>query len=370
METPGKKPEEPLLSRRQRRLAARKAETVQRNRQAPTVSRRDLLKAVLPGGWIGEAMRGEGTGSLSTPAKISLVKDAALILGPGALLFKKSVEQEKSLKDKVHSFTWDNAQNSEKLEAFVENLANDYLQITRTPRLTKEDLLGTGRTTLSPTRNTFIESVRAVEPSYEPTETQWGYTDYKSRRVFIDLENLKKQSLTQNAEAGLALIDALWHEWGHLDVTERTSGELLNNRQTFFYSPVSNQNELFRKYRGGAVYTDTYYGYLRFEEVWNETITVRRMIEQVGLSSIISARDYYENGIDFFPKFTSAVNIPLSTLYQLHATSDFEGLAMLIGQNLPGNEPPLEKGIQLFNGIHQSNSGLIRETRAFEKIPR
>lgn len=370
METPGKGPEQPL-SRRQRKRARQKDRVGQTSEKAQVVSRRNVLKAMLPGGWIGEARSG-GLGNLSTPAKISLVKDAALILGPAVLVYKESTEQaeEQSLKEKVLSFTWRDIENNGKLRSFVESLADSYLQVTQTPRLTREDLIGENRTTFYKSEDAFIQGVRVVEPNYQSTETHWGYTHYLSKRVFIDLESLKKQALTQNAEAGLALIDALWHEWGHLDLADRTSGELLNNPQAYFYSPVSSRNELLRRYRGGAVYTDTYYGFLRFEEVWNETITVRRMVEQVGLDQVVSARDYYQNGVDFFPRFTSSVNIPLDTLYQMHAASDFEGFSRLVGQNLPGSEPTMTKGVRLFSGIHQSDPSLIRQTGVFERIPR
>jgi len=331
------------------------------------ISRRNFLKAALPGGWIPEVIKAGGVGKLSTAAKISIVKDAALLLGGTNLAHE--VLSEKTLKEKVLAFTWKDAEDKEKLKSYMESMADGYLELTKTERLKKEDLVGENRTSFYTDTIGFINSVREVEPHYEPPETQWGYTDFASKRVFIDLEKLKSQAQSQGGEAGLALIDGLWHEWGHLDVKERTSGELINNPDAFFQSPVSGNNEQFKSYRGGTVYTDTYFGYRHFDEVWNETITLRRMIEQVGLDQVHSAADYYENGVDFFPQFTSAANIPLATLYEMHATSDFEGLAKLVGQNLPGEGPSLNKGISLFTGIHQSNPDWIRETGAFDLIP-
>lgn len=289
---------------------------------------------------------------------------------PGINAPKTEQPRETSLKEKVLSFTWKDAENPDKLKAFVKNLADEYLQLTQTPRLKKEDLIGKGKTTFYYDRESYINAVREVYPQFAPRQTDWGATHYASKMVFIDFDTLKKQAIAQNAPAGFALIDTVWHEWGHLDVTARTTGEFINNPKFYFPSPNSNTNELFRKYRGGAIYSDTYYDFLKFEEVLIESITIRRIAELMEIDSkLVSAGNYYENGVDFFPKFTSAY-IPPGTLYQMHATSDFEGLAELVGQNLPGNETPAAKGLKLFIGINQSNANLIKETGVFERIPR
>ena len=287
---------------------------------------------------------------------------AVASLGGTAYLLSEQSKHEPTLREQVLSFTWEDANSEERFHAFVELLANEYLKSTKTTRVTKNDLLGPAKTNFYKTTTDFKKGVATEVPDFTPTKTQWGHTHYASKRVFIDLENLKRQAPDN---AGLALIEAIWHEWGHLDVSERTTGELLNRKDFVFPSPISGSNEEFRKYRGGTVYTDTYYGFLRFDEVWNDTITFRRIIEALRISgdeTVIGARDYWQNGTDFFPLFTSQQNISLQTLYQMHATSDFEGFAKLIGEKLPGNKPPLLRGMQLFIGIHQANTNLIRQS--------
>jgi len=291
---------------------------------------------------------------------------AVVAVATGAGVKLLSPEQDKrTFKEKVLAFSWEDAKDKNKLSSFRDVMADEYLKLTKTPRVRKDDLVGTDKTTLFDKTQEYVTSVRKVEPRYTPTPTQWGYTHYDSKKVFIDLEKLKAQASLQNNSAGLALINALWHEWGHLDVESRTNGTLLNNPSHSFSSPVSGQNEQFKKYRGGAVYTDTYYGYLHFEEVLNETITIRRLVEEVGLGEVFSAEDYYRNGVDFFPKFTSVSGIPLKQLYELHATSDFEGLGRLVGGKLPGQGDPLVKGVNLFTAIHRSDPQMIQQTGVF-----
>jgi flagellin-like hook-associated protein FlgL len=336
-------------------------------------SRRKFLKQFLPGGWIPEAIRSGGIGHLSKEARISLIKDTAFVsLAVGGRLALDRIGEEnteKSLKEKILSLTWQDVEDKEKLQVFTETLANAYLQLTNTSRLNKEDLLGKDKTNFYKGRESFLAAIKTVSPSFELSSSQWGYAHYETRRVFIDLDSLRKQSSTQTNKAGLALLDALWHEWGHLDIVERTSGELINNSsKAYLNSPNSKTSEPYSRYRGGAVYTQTYYGFLRFEEILNEAINVRRMIEQVGLGDIVSAGDYYKDGINFFPKLTSVIGISLNNLYQMHATSDFEGLAKRIGGKLPGNADPLIKGIVLFIGIHASDSKIIQQTGALDII--
>ncbi len=357
---------EQQLSRKQIKKVKRDQEIAKAQQEAKFRSRRSFLKAVTPGGWIPEVIKAGGVDKLSTAAKVSIVKDAALLLG-GTNIVHETL-REKTLKEKVLAFTWKEAEDPAKLKAFMESMADGYLELTKTERLKKQDLVEENRTNFYKNTDGFMQSIREVEPHYDPPETQWGYTDFASKRVFIDLEKLKRQAQSQGSEAGLALIDGLWHEWGHLDVTPRETGELINNKEVFFQSPVSGNNEQFKSYRGGTVYTDTYFGYRHFDEVWNETITLRRMIEQVGLDQVDSTADYYENGVDFFPQFTATAKIPLETLYEMHATSDFEGLAKLVGENLPGEGPSINKGVRLFTGIHQSNPDWIRDTGVYDVI--
>lgn len=334
------------------------------------LTRRDFLKALVPGFWVLDFKKGEGIGGLSTPAKIGIIKDVVLITGGTAVLFP--IEgPPKSFKNRVLSFKWEQAKGKG-LESFTADLADEYLKLTGTSRLTKADLIGPGTTNYFPNRQDMVKAIREIDPNYEIARgTVWGYTDFKTRKVFIDLGTLKEQTtaaakaskLDPSNIAGMALLDALWHEWGHKDITEKKEGQLLNNPDFYFLSPKSGQNEQFRRYRGAEVFTDTYYGLLRFEEVLNETITLRRMEEQTGIRTYLATPgDYFPDGVSFFPMFTIVAKIPLETLYQMHATSDFEGLAKLIGSHLPGQEDPLQKGVRLVIGIHQSNSQLIEQT--------
>lgn len=334
------------------------------------ITRRDFLKAFVPGFWALDFKKGEGVGGLSTSAKFGLVKDVVLVTGGISLLFPEE-KAPKSFQDRVLSFKWDQA-SGKQLESFTADLADEYLKLTGTTRLTKADLTGPGRTNFFQNRQDMVQAIRETDPSYElARETVWGYTDFKTGRVFIDLGTLKEQTtaaakasrLDPSNTAGVALLDALWHEWGHKDITVSTSGQLLNNPDFYFLSSKSGQNEQFRKYRGAEVFTDTFFGFLRFEEVLIETITLRRMEEQAGIRTYLATPgDYFPDGVSFFPMFTIVANIPLETLYQMHATSDFEGLAKLIGSHLPGPEGPLQKGVRLMVGIHQSNSQLIEQT--------
>ncbi len=292
---------------------------------------------------------------------------------PTAAIESSDVVTMDKIKDQVLSFSWEDVENEDKLQAFTSLLANGYIQSTKTNRVSKQDLIGKDKTTFYPNQQKFIEAIRQVNPTFTTSPDQWGYADYESEKVFIDLGSLKQQNQEESKEisAGMALLDGLWHEWGHLDVTERTTGELIGNvEKSYFILPNTNIREPFRKYRGGTVYTDTYFGFLRFEEVWLETITVRRMLEEVGLSAVSSGRNYFENGVNFFPKLTSALGISLEELYQMHATSDFEGLARLIGSHLPGFEgaDPLYKGKALFVGIHENNPEIIEQTGVLELL--
>lgn len=338
---------------------------------APSLSRREFIKAVVPGGWIGEA-RKNGISDLSTPAKVSLVKDAALMLGFGsvALLQQPSKEKRIPFSEKVNRISWEELKDPERLSAISNEFAEEYLKLTKSTRITKEDLIGEGKLNFYENSMSFIDGVREEAESFSPRETQWGFTHYESRRVFINMGSLIQQAQESGADAGSTLLNALWHEWGHLDITERTTGELIDNptNPNARINTATGSQELFRSYRGAQVNSDTDFAFARFEEVLDESITLARMAEQVGLSSMFSAGDYYQNGVDFFPRFLSSAGIDLDSIYKMHAESDFEGLATLAGTNLPGDQDPMIKGMRLFNGISLSDPNLIQQTGVFDRI--
>lgn len=230
------------------------------------ISRRDFLKAVIPGVWALELRKAGGIGSLSMPAKVGLMKDLALgFVGvAGAVKFLTKEEQPKSFKDRILSFNWEQAKGKQ-LESFTDDLANEYLRLTQTTRVAKGDLTSSGKTNYYNSRDEWIKAIKASVPDFTPTSTGWGYTEFATGKVFINLQSLKEQTAVQaksnnlipEQTAGMALLGALWHEWGHVDVSERTQGELIDNPRYFFRSPVSNKDEQFRKYRGAEVFTDT-----------------------------------------------------------------------------------------------------------------
>lgn len=270
---------------------------------------------------------------------------------------------EKSLKDSVLSFTWQDLENEGKLKGLVERLASSYTSFTETPRLKKGELIA--NTTLYQKSQDYSKN----SPVSTLQEHNWGQADFKNKTVHVDLEELQKLGRQYRQQAGSVLLDALWHEWGHLDIMENNSGSLINRPDlAYFYSPVSKTNEAYKFYRGGRVYTDTYFGFLRWDEVLNETINLRRMAEQAGLSGGFTTGDYVQTGTDFFPDFTVSVGINLNKLYELYSTSDWEGLARIIGENLPGVGSDLEKGRNLFLAVNYGDRRALANTGVFTKI--
>lgn len=359
-----------LTKKEKQRISREKS--VQQKLKQQQVSRRGFLKAIIPGGWVPEAIRVGGLGNLSNAGKVSLIKDAALTsssIGLGLKLGGFSKEQEDgNFKNKVLKFGWKDVEDSSKLQNFVSKSAEEYIKLTKTSRLTQSELIS--QITFCRSNDEFIKTVKTLNPNYHIVDNLYGYSDYKTQKLVIDLEGLRKQSTemarTEKVDpdliGGKALLDTLWHEWSHLDVTERSEGKNLNNPEIYFGSPVSLKNEQWRKYRGMAVDTDTYYGYIRLDEVIVETINFRRISEQLGLDEVFAAGNYYQNGMDVFSDFTKKTGISIETLYQAHATSDFEGLATTVGNNLPGNEDPFFKGVRLFTAIHQANPDKIDQT--------
>ncbi len=256
-------------------------------------------------------------------------------------------------------FSWRDSYDDIFLKTFVDEIAEAYIVLTNTKKLTFTDLVGPNKTIFFRSTDDFSRTLVDECAGYTPHDSQWGYTHFKTKKHYIDISKMESLALSNRADAGQCILDACWHEWGHSDVEISREGELLNKYA--FVSPKSNKKEPWLWYRGGEVFTDTYFGMLRFEEVWNETITCRRMEEKLKMKSVFSAGDYYKNGVDFFPALTISMNITLEQLYFWHSNSRLEEFAKKIGLGLIGGETPLEKGLGLFIGIHESDPNLISQ---------
>lgn len=289
---------------------------------------------------------------------------------PNQAPIKKEASETESFRNKVLKFTWEQAKNPEQLKKFQQELADEYIRLTNTTRVKREELIGPNVIFFSD-RNSYIQAVRTASPTYQPTQSQWGYTHYESKKVFIDLSLLENQTKNQGGSAGIALLDSLWHEWGHLDVTSSTQGELIDNPSYFITTP----DQRYQSIRGAEVKTLSRNGFARFNEVLLETIIVRRMIEQVGLNAVFSSGDYYLNGVDFLAKYTQIAGISIDELYSLYATSNLAELWKRLGSKLPDftiqNQKitdPLLKGNLLASGINE-NPQLTQATGVFNLIP-
>lgn len=253
---------------------------------------------------------------------------ATTVFGMPAIAAKDSnvrIEQQqaKTFEGRILAFRWGQV-NSRELESFTNDLADEYLKLTNTPRFNKEDLVGIGKTNFYTVRSEFVEALKNIDPPHTPLELEWGLSNPASKRVFIDLTTLERYALANKAEAGLALMTALWHEWCHLDLKERNFGVLINSplEQYHIISNTTKRSEPFNKYHGGYIYSETDYIFHRWDEVLVETITQKRIFEQVGLKQAFLTGNYGQYGTDVLVPFTRSAHISVDTLYKLHATSD------------------------------------------------
>ena len=80
------------------------------------------------------------------------------------------------------------------------------------------------------------------------------------------------------------------------------------------------------------------------------------LTETLGFDRVPSATmygAYLREGLDIFVELTRDLDISLQDLYSLYHLSDYEGLAMRVGQHLRGWELPLIRGHRLFSAIHR-----------------
>lgn len=335
------------LNRKQRRVLEREAKKGAENKPS-NPGRREFLKKL-----------GIGLGILG-------------VAGAGGLkLLDNEREKSKAFKERVLEFNWNNIHSQEELRPFLESGVREYLKVTNSTNLTEAQLLEPGRITFYKTTKEFEEAVKKIKPNYKGDNT--AYSDFDNNKLFFDIQRLKSEAQKLPNSDGINLARLLFHELGHFDVKLNTSGEQINNPNYYFTNPRTGVNEKYKLYRGFQVYTDSsYFGFEQLEEVVLDTLAHRLLVEKVGLpeapvSFHTRNSKYYRSGVDLFLPF-SLQHIPLNTLYNLHATSDFDGLTKLIGSLLPGprtdekNDRVIYNARELFIGIQEENPQRIAAT--------
>lgn len=332
------------LSRKERRKIERedrkKADT-----QVPNPGRRNFLKNL-----------GIGLGILG-------------VAGAGGLkLLDNEREKNKSFKDRVLEFNWNNIHSSEDLRPFLESGVREYLKVTNSPNLTEAQFLETGRISFYKTTREFEEAIRKLKPNYPGGDT--AYSDYDNQKLYFNIEKLKNEAKRFPNGDGVNLTRLMFHELGHFDVQLKTEGDQINKvDEYYFINPNTKKREPYKAYRGVQVYTaSSYSGFDQTEEVVPDTLSYRLLVERVGLPEAavsFHTRDskYYRVGVDTFLPF-SKKQIFLDDLYRLHATSGFDGMINLVGSKLTGptNFNARNRGRELFIGMQERNPQKIAST--------
>ncbi len=249
------------------------------------------------------------------------------------------------VKQRILAFSLEDFQNKERRDEFISELADTYVKLSGSERLTSEQMTSPDHLILAPTHDDFVADYEARNPEQElPSYAiTTAFTDTPNRRVTLNMEILQTMIEQRGDHPGIALASTLFHEWGHAETTDRTEGELLENPDNAYAGTFNGQQILWKTYRGASVRSGNLHMLGRFNEVVTESITTMRMRDQLGLEPIPSS--YNEGGTDLFLPLIDKLGISLNELYELYSTSDLEGLATLIGKALPGEQSDLMKGL-------------------------
>lgn len=270
-----------------------------------------------------------------------------------------------TFRNEVLSLTWQDLENPQKREAFTTRAAEQYLYITKSKRFSSQQL--SERTKYFFTRNEFLQAIRKDYPDFQDNGVHGVHLPSTSE-VLIDFGSSKKDDMETGTNLkAVTLLNGLWHEWLHLDLDERSKGDLFNNKN--FILIYKGQEQVWIKGRGITVASQNMVGFTRANETLVSAIGMRFLNELMRFDSL-PIGNYFPNGIDVILSLSRRLGMDPLKLYQYHATSDLEGLALAFGQKLPGNKTDLEKGIELIGALNSADGNLIRSTGICPILPK
>lgn len=283
---------------------------------------------------------------------------------------KKEVPVKDISSEELSRITWNKLKDASQRRHFTQRFANQYVNLTRTSRLTAETIEKS--TTYYLERTEFERYMKDNYPGHNLPIDQWGNTNLLTGEVTVCLETLNRihddiKMRGIDFSAGEVIAGGLLHEWTRLDVVPRKWGQLINNPQYRVYSSKTKEMEMFKFYYGVGVAAETTWGYLRFESVVVSTIALLRLIQQINARHLFATSANFKNGTDVLVNLVLR-KLNLQTFYEHHATSDFEGLVSSIGAVLPGSTDPLDKGLLFALAVENNNTDLMVKTGIFDIV--
>lgn len=194
--------------------------------------------------------------------------------------------------------------------------------------------------------------------------------------VSMDLSKMREQKLSKVQHPGLALVEQLTHEHGHVDIEDRFVGQYINsNNNPFSNSTVLMDDSVWIRYFGGTLFTARWDHLIHSDEIWLQTATHRLFQEgqlapflpKDELDLILNDSMYYRNGVELLRPLTIAADLNAQQVFQMRRVSDLERFARAIGGVLPpgdGYNMPrdsLYEGFQILRALDGIDESLLRD---------
>ncbi len=341
------KPEQARLSKKDRKMANRKLRLEEKNSKSSEImgiSRRSFLKTLLIGG-----------GAVALGG-----------LGISRLLEGSSF---KSLPEQVRTFNHGSSSESER-EALIRNVVTQYIAITGSTRINVEDMVKNRILFF----NSYEEYGKAISRDCGGDSNKSAWTCFDSGKVYFNKTRLWENTRNRPDLQGLFLAALTVHEIGHVDLTPRASS-LKDDPRYYFDFRDGSGRQSYDTYYGVQVYTKQRgFGFNNTEEVVVDTIQAWMLTEklvpiasQALLTEAVRSSVYYQNGVEILLPYVRKL-MPFQQFYNLHATSDFEGMAEALGRNLPGSNSAFERGRELMVGFQANDRARIERTGIFSLI--
>jgi len=277
------------------------------------ISRREFLTRFVPGAAVAVVVACGGLGfllrerSVATQAEAPF-EESIVARGEEPLVGPTFAENLLLLERRDFYDNEGNVMEPVRLKEVVRAIAERYIEVTGSTNVTVDSLVGVDKIRFFTSRKAYEDAVFELRPEYRDnfSKRSSGFADQISGTILIDLSTFLSTNGISNL--GVALIKALWHDFGHLDLSGRNEGELLGifmvgdippgGRQKYFGLEVLYEDGSARPGFGGDRYA---------EEVFLAVVT-QLMIEderlhEVGVPEdeikIVLQGDGYREGIRY-----------------------------------------------------------------------
>ncbi|MDO8452481.1 MAG: hypothetical protein Q7S79_01890 [bacterium] len=243
--------------------------------------------------------------------------------------------------DTVKNITLDDLRNPEgdNFKRLVSASAQEFVDILQPAGIQPKDLVN--RLKFHNTQEEYINAIRnagIIDFSITEGTAHFGIFTRKTGEIQMNTKSLREEANYYSDYPGIIVYRWLVHEWIHSLASEKQNGKYIRSAKDVITDKNNNNPEVWTKYRGGRIITESYEALAFFDESLTDLITKQVVTQSLvkdptllGSAVTFINQSSYSEGTSRLGRIAERARLTSKELARYYQTSDVEALFEKIG---------------------------------------